>query len=83
MNTVESVIKQTENDPQLAELYSIAESLEISLMEKLEDNGMVYVMAYFDHQDKTAVLAVSQNTDRFTAIHEAIGKAIDELEFQQ
>jgi len=74
-----AVIKQTEEDPRFIELYSIAEDMQISLMEQI--NGeLTIATAFLNYPDKIVVLAISQNEDRFTAVLNALENGIERLE---
>lgn len=73
------VVKQTEEDPRFIELYSIAEEVEISLMEQIDGN-ITIATAFLNYPDKVVVLAISENEDRFTAVLEALENGIDRLE---
>lgn len=76
---LDQVVKQTEEDPRFIELYSIAEEVEISLMEQI-DGGITIATAFLQYPDKVVVLAISENEDRFTAVLEALENGIDRLE---
>lgn len=83
MRTVEQIIDQMHHDSKLKELYSIAEQLELSLVEKLEViDGVEFtsVTAFFAYPEDTVIMAVTTNTDRTQTVMDAIDKTLQQLD---
>ena len=73
-----SKLKKLLNDPKMQELYELAETVEISLMQSIDKDLMV-VTAFVEYPDKRLILAISQGKDLYSVTLEALENAVERL----
>lgn len=79
---ISAEIESMLTDPRMQELYELAEQMELSIMQTIDD-GLFIVTAFFDYPEKRVVLAISQGDDLYSATLKAISNAVDRMDEEE